>query len=76
MAKHSRSEDWKIKDGTLLLNGEPVPVSPDVVRIVLRRMDMNEAYEGPVLRALVRRILKLERRITLDQLAQHLRGVA
>lgn len=73
----SRQVVFGLCQGRLAINGEPVPVGPGVVRVVLRAYRFQSGrdlsgHDGPIPSALGRRILQLERSRSLNALAKTL----
>jgi hypothetical protein len=73
---HAPAKGWEVKDGELFESGEAVPVRPCVVRAVLRGAGQDERAHGPILGGLVRKILRIERYLSIRQLAEALRARA
>lgn len=67
---------WEVRDGELFESGEAVPVRPCIVRAVLRGAGLDERAQGPILGGLVRKILRIERLLSIRQLAQAIRAGA
>jgi hypothetical protein len=70
------AKGWEVRDGELLESGEAVPVRPCIVRAVLRGAGQDERAHGPILGGLVRKILRIERFLSIRQLAEALRARA
>ena len=67
---------WEVRDGELFESGEAVPVRSCIVRAVLRGAGLDERAQGPIPGGLVRKILRIERVISIRQLAQAIRAGA
>jgi len=65
---------YEVRRGRLFVNGEPVPVRRRVVEAVLTRMP--RAVDGPIPDSIARRILALERTVSISELAAVLGRIA
>jgi hypothetical protein len=72
----SSTRGWEVQDGQLYESGEAVPVRPCVVRAVLRSVGLDDRRRGPILAGLVKRILRIERILSIRQLTQALNARA
>jgi len=76
MTNAEQARGWEVRDGELFESGEAVPVRPCIVRAVLRGAGLDERAQGPILLGLVRKILRIERIISIRQLGQAIRARA
>lgn len=65
--------DYRVCEGTLLVNDEPVPVNGKVLKIGLAAAGLDLSACGPLGEREARRILRLERSLLLSGLATELR---
>ena len=67
----NRDVIYEVKNGTLQVNGEIVPLRKGILYTALARAGWS-GYEGVVPAAIAERMLKLDRRISLVMLAKNI----